>query len=159
MPGELNWLSPSISLQNRSFSSKITLENQFWDRKIVFKPCKLELVTNGVKIGAKRLKQQKDQEMRDLDQTQTRIGHNFRLNFYFIFEWIFDSIFSIQSSTRFMTTRFNSRGKPKKTYPSFGTDFGHMINVTESLIIGNENIDQNVQLEWEMFFYQWTVWA
>ena len=41
----------------------------------------------------------------------------------------------------------NSPGKPKKTYPSFGTDFGHMISVTESLIIGNENIDQNVQLE------------
>ena len=40
-----------------------------------------------------------------------------------------------------------SRGKPEKTYPSFGTDFTHMIDITESLITGNENIDQNVELE------------
>ena len=53
-----------------------------------------------------------------------------------------------------LMVRLNSRGKPKKTYPSFGTDFGHMINVTESLIIGNKNIDQNVQLEREIFSYQ-----
>ena len=31
--------------------------------------------------------------------------------------------------------------------------------VTGELSIENENIDQNVQLEWEIFFYQWTVWA
>ena len=30
---------------------------------------------------------------------------------------------------------------------SFVTDFGHMIDVTGSLIIRNENIDQNVELE------------
>ena len=53
----------------------------------------------------------------------------------------------------------NSHGIHQKTYLSFGTDFTHMIDVTESLIIGNANIDQNVQLEWEIFFYQWTVWA
>ena len=41
----------------------------------------------------------------------------------------------------------NSRGKPEKTYPSFGTDFTHMIDITESLITGNENIEQNVELE------------
>jgi len=53
------------------------------------------------------------------------------------------------STCRFIidSSDFNSPGKPKKTYPSFGTDFGHMMNVTESLIFGNENIDQNVQLE------------
>ena len=42
---------------------------------------------------------------------------------------------------------FNSHGKHQKTYLSFGTDLAHVIDVTESLIIGNENIDQNVQLE------------
>ena len=42
---------------------------------------------------------------------------------------------------------FNSRRKQQKTYLCFGTDYAHMIDVTESLIIGNENIDQNVQLE------------
>ena len=42
---------------------------------------------------------------------------------------------------------------------SFGTDSAHVIDVTGSLIIWNENIDQNVQLGWEIFFYQWTVWA
>ena len=40
----------------------------------------------------------------------------------------------------------------QKTYLSFGTDLAHVIDVTESLIIGNENLDQNVQLEWEIFF-------
>ena len=34
-----------------------------------------------------------------------------------------------------------------KTYLSFGTDSAHVVDVTGSLIIGNENIDQNVQLE------------
>ena len=53
----------------------------------------------------------------------------------------------------------NSHGPQQKTYPSFGTDYAHMIDVTESLSIGNENIAQNVELEWEIFFYQWTVWA
>ena len=42
---------------------------------------------------------------------------------------------------------------------SFVTDFDHMIDVTGSLIIRNENIDQNVELEWEIFFYQWMVLA
>ena len=46
-----------------------------------------------------------------------------------------------------------------KTYLFFGTDSAHVIDVTGSLIIENENIDQNVQLEWKIFFYQWTVWA
>ena len=53
----------------------------------------------------------------------------------------------------------NSRVPEQKTYLSFGTDLAHMIDVIESLIIGNENLDQNVQLEWEIFFHQWTVWA
>ena len=44
-------------------------------------------------------------------------------------------------------TTLNSRGKPEKTYPSFGTDCTYMTDITESLITGNENIDQNVQLE------------
>ena len=43
--------------------------------------------------------------------------------------------------------RLNSHGPQQKTYLSFGTDLAHVIDVTESLIIGNENIDQNVQLE------------
>ena len=34
-----------------------------------------------------------------------------------------------------------------------------MIDITESFITGNENIEQNVELEWEIFFYQWTVWV
>ena len=54
---------------------------------------------------------------------------------------------------------FNSRGPQQKTYLSFGTDLAHVIDLTESFITGNENVDQNVQLEWEIFFYQWTVWA
>ena len=54
---------------------------------------------------------------------------------------------------------FNSDVPQQKTYLFFGTDLAHVIDVTESLIIENENIDQNVQLEWEIFFYQWTVWA
>ena len=41
----------------------------------------------------------------------------------------------------------NSRRKQQKSYPSFGTDSSHMIDVTDSLIIVNENIDQNVELE------------
>ena len=45
---------------------------------------------------------------------------------------------------------FNSHGKHQKTYLFFGTDLAHVIDVTESLIIGNENMDQNVQLEWEI---------
>ena len=53
----------------------------------------------------------------------------------------------------------NSHVPQQKTYLSFGTDLAHVIDVTESLIIGNENVDQNVQLEWEIFSYQWTVWA
>ena len=32
-------------------------------------------------------------------------------------------------------------------YLSFGADLAHVIDLTESLIIGNENIDQNVELE------------
>ena len=52
------------------------------------------------------------------------------------------------------SVRLNSHGKHQKAYLSFGTDLAHMIDVTESLMIGNENIDQNVQLEWEIFFYQ-----
>ena len=43
--------------------------------------------------------------------------------------------------------RFNSHGPQQKTYLSFGTDLAHVIDLTESLIIGNENVDQNVQLE------------
>ena len=42
---------------------------------------------------------------------------------------------------------FNSRRKQQKTYLSFGTDYAHMIDVTESLILVNENIAQNVELE------------
>ena len=42
---------------------------------------------------------------------------------------------------------FNSHGKHQKAYLSFGTDLAHIKDVTESLMIGNENIDQNVQLE------------
>ena len=42
---------------------------------------------------------------------------------------------------------------------SFGTDFAHMIDVTKSFIFGIEHIDQNVEFEWEIFFYQWTVRA
>ena len=53
----------------------------------------------------------------------------------------------------------NSRGPQQKTYLSFGTDFTHMIDVTESLIIVNENIAQNVEVEWKIFFYQWTMCA
>ena len=53
----------------------------------------------------------------------------------------------------------NSHVPQQKTYPSFGTDLAHVIDSTESLIIGNKNVDQNFQLEWEIFFYQWTVWA
>ena len=53
----------------------------------------------------------------------------------------------------------NSHVPQQKTYLSFGTDLAHVIDVTESLIFGNQNVDQNVQLEWEIFFYQWTVWA
>ena len=41
----------------------------------------------------------------------------------------------------------NSRRKQQKSYPSFGTDSSHMIDLTDSLIIVNENIDQNVELE------------
>ena len=43
-------------------------------------------------------------------------------------------------------SRVNCRGKPEK-YNSFGTDFTHMIDITESLVTGHKNIDQNVQLE------------
>ena len=45
------------------------------------------------------------------------------------------------------TMSINSHGKHQKAYLSFGTDLAHMIDVTESLMIANENIDQNVQLE------------
>ena len=41
----------------------------------------------------------------------------------------------------------NSHGKHQKTYLSLDTDFTHMIDVIESLIIGNRKIDQNVELE------------
>ena len=51
------------------------------------------------------------------------------------------------SSANISYFHVNFRGKQQKTYLSFGTDFGHMIDVTESLIIGNKNIDQNVELE------------
>ena len=37
---------------------------------------------------------------------------------------------------------------------SFVTDFAHMIDVTKSLIIGIEHIDQHVEFEWEIFLYQ-----
>ena len=36
-------------------------------------------------------------------------------------------------------------GNTNKTY--LGTDFAHMIDVTKSIIIRNENIDQNIELE------------
>ena len=39
---------------------------------------------------------------------------------------------------------FNSHVPQQKTYLSFGTDLAHVIDVTESLIIGNENVDQKV---------------
>ena len=42
---------------------------------------------------------------------------------------------------------FNSPGPQQKTYLSFGTDLAHVIDLTESFITGNENVDQNVQLE------------
>ena len=54
-------------------------------------------------------------------------------------------------------TLTNSRGPQQKTYLSFGTDLAHVIDLTESLIIGNENIAQNVELEWKIFYYQRTV--
>ena len=41
----------------------------------------------------------------------------------------------------------NSRRKQQKSYPSFGTDSTHIIDVTDSFIIEHENIDQNVELE------------
>ena len=41
----------------------------------------------------------------------------------------------------------------------FAHDFAHMIDETEALIIGIKNIDQNVELEWKIFFYLITVWA
>ena len=41
------------------------------------------------------------------------------------------------------SNKVNSHVLQQKTYLSFGTDLAHM----------------NVQLEWEIFFYQWTVWA
>ena len=41
----------------------------------------------------------------------------------------------------------NSPGPQQKTYLSFGTDLAHVIDLTESFITGNENVDQNVQLE------------
>ena len=58
-------------------------------------------------------------------------------------------LFTIKSVTRTMTLdrSFNSRGPEQKTYLSFGTDLAHVIDLTESLIIGNENIAQNVELE------------
>ena len=48
---------------------------------------------------------------------------------------------------KFQLFRFNSPGPQQKTYLSFGTDLAHVIDLTESFIIGNENVDQNVQLE------------
>ena len=73
-----------------------------------------------------------------------------------------NDVTNINKSSQTLTPMGHSK---KRT--SFGTDLAHVIDVTESLketlkkslIIGNENVDQNVQLEWEIFFYQWTVWA
>ena len=50
-------------------------------------------------------------------------------------------------SISYQLPQLNSRGPQQKTYLSFGTDLAHVIDLTESFITGNENVDQNVQLE------------
>ena len=49
-------------------------------------------------------------------------------------------------NTVYSVSKFLNSGPQRLTeaYLSFGTDLVHMIDVTESLMIGNENIDQNV---------------
>ena len=59
----------------------------------------------------------------------------------------------------FTGLNLNSRRKQQKAYLCFGTDYAHMIDVTESFIIVNENLDQNIHLESEILFYQWTMLA